>query len=50
MCSCGCNTCETKITGPLLTEGKVKSLYVAAAPKSATPGMQPGTAKAPVKQ
>jgi hypothetical protein len=26
MCSCGCNTCETKITGPLLTEGKVKSL------------------------
>ena len=25
MCSCGCNTCET-ITGPLLTEGKVKSL------------------------
>ncbi len=24
MCSCGCNTCETK--GPLLTEGKVKSL------------------------
>jgi hypothetical protein len=29
---------------------KVKSLYVAAAPKPATPGMQPGTAKAPVKQ
>ena len=26
MCSCGCNTCETKIKGPLLTEGKVKSL------------------------
>jgi len=26
MCSCGCNTCETKITGPLLTEGKIKSL------------------------
>jgi hypothetical protein len=26
MCSCGCNTCETKITGPLLTEGKVTSL------------------------
>jgi len=26
MCSCGCNTCETKITGPLLTESKVKSL------------------------
>jgi hypothetical protein len=26
MCSCGCNTCETKITGPLLTEGKVKSM------------------------
>ena len=25
MCNCGCNTCET-ITGPLLTEGKVKSL------------------------
>jgi len=24
MCKCGCNTCETK--GPLLTEGKVKSL------------------------
>ncbi len=24
MCSCGCNTCETK--GPLLTEGKVNSL------------------------
>jgi hypothetical protein len=24
MCSCGCNTCETK--GPLLTESKVKSL------------------------
>jgi hypothetical protein len=24
MCNCGCNTCETK--GPLLTEGKVKSL------------------------
>lgn len=22
MCSCGCNTCETKIRGPLLTEGK----------------------------
>jgi len=26
MCKCGCNTCETKIRGPLLTEGKVKSL------------------------
>jgi hypothetical protein len=26
MCSCGCNTCETKIRGPLLTESKVKSL------------------------
>ena len=26
MCSCGCNTCETKTQGPLLTEGKVKSL------------------------
>ena len=26
MCNCGCNTCETKIQGPLLTEGKVKSL------------------------
>ena len=26
MCSCGCNTCETQIRGPLLTEGKVKSL------------------------
>lgn len=26
MCSCGCNTCETKSNGPLLTEGKVKSL------------------------
>ena len=26
MCKCGCNTCETKIKGPLLTEGKVKSL------------------------
>ena len=26
MCSCGCNTCETKVRGPLLTEGKVKSL------------------------
>ena len=27
MCQkCGCNTCETKITGPLLTESKVKSL------------------------
>lgn len=26
MCSCGCNTCETKTRGPLLTEGKVKSL------------------------
>jgi hypothetical protein len=26
MCSCGCNTCEIKVTGPLLTEGKVKSL------------------------
>ena len=24
MCNCGCNTCETKIRGPLLTEGKVK--------------------------
>ena len=26
MCKCGCGTCETKITGPLLTESKVKSL------------------------
>jgi hypothetical protein len=26
MCSCGCNTCETKIRGPLLTEGRVKKL------------------------
>lgn len=26
MCNCGCNTCETKTKGPLLTEGKVKSL------------------------
>jgi hypothetical protein len=26
MCGCGCNTCETKIKGPLLTEGKIKSL------------------------
>ena len=26
MCKCGCGTCETKITGPLLTENKVKSL------------------------
>ena len=26
MCKCGCNTCETKIRGPLLTESKVKSL------------------------
>jgi len=26
MCSCGCGTCQTKIRGPLLTEGKVKSL------------------------
>ena len=24
MCKCGCNTCETKIRGPLLTEGKAK--------------------------
>ena len=24
MCKCGCGTCETKIRGPLLTEGKVK--------------------------
>ena len=24
MCNCGCNTCETKIRGPLLTEGKAK--------------------------
>ena len=24
MCSCGCNTCETKIRGPLLTESRVK--------------------------
>ena len=24
MCNCGCGTCETKIRGPLLTEGKVK--------------------------
>jgi len=26
MCNCGCNTCETKIRGPLLTEGKVQQL------------------------
>lgn len=26
MCKCGCNTCETKVRGPLLTESKVKSL------------------------
>ena len=26
MSKCGCGTCETKITGPLLTESKVKSL------------------------
>ena len=27
MCKCGCNTCETKIRGPLLTEGLIsKSL------------------------
>lgn len=26
MCKCGCNTCDTKPQGPLLTEGKVKSL------------------------
>jgi len=26
MCNCGCNTCETETKGPLLTEGKVKSL------------------------
>ena len=26
MCNCGCNTCETKSNGPLLTESKVKSL------------------------
>ncbi len=26
MCNCGCNTCEVKIRGPLLTESKVKSL------------------------
>ena len=26
MCKCGCGTYETKITGPLLTESKVKSL------------------------
>jgi len=26
MCGCGCNTCETKIRGPLLTEGKVQQL------------------------
>ena len=26
MCNCGCNTCETKIRGPLLTEGRVKKL------------------------
>ena len=24
MCKCGCGTCETKIRGPLLTEGKIK--------------------------
>ena len=26
MCKCGCNTCETEIRGPLLTEGKIKGL------------------------
>ena len=26
MCSCGCNTCETKIRGPLLIESRVKKL------------------------
>ena len=26
MCGCGCNTCKTKIRGPLLTEGRVKKL------------------------
>ena len=26
MCKCGCNTCDVEIRGPLLTEGKVKSL------------------------
>jgi hypothetical protein len=26
MCKCGCNTCKTKITGPLLTKSKLKSL------------------------
>ena len=26
MCSCGCNTCDVKPNGPILTEGKVKSL------------------------
>ena len=26
MCDCGCNTCETEIRGPLLTEGKVQQL------------------------
>ena len=26
MCSCGCNTCENEMIGPLLTESKVKSL------------------------
>ncbi len=26
MCNCGCGGCQTKIQGPLLTEGKVKSL------------------------
>jgi len=26
MCKCGCDTCETKTNGPLLTESKVKSL------------------------
>ncbi len=26
MCKCGCNTCEIETKGPLLTEGKVKSL------------------------
>ena len=25
-CNCGCGGCQTKIQGPLLTEGKVKSL------------------------
>ena len=26
MCNCGCGGCQTKIQGPLLTEGKIKSL------------------------